>query len=319
MTKLAQSATDENDIQILVADDSRVYQKLIGKALAHERCTLLFAKSGRDALQILATHHPLVVITDWVMPDVTGIELCRHIRSNHEKSYIYVVLLTSVSDKDQVVTGLAAGADDYLTKPFHPGELIARVRVGCRIVGLHQQLQANNRLLEELALTDSLTGLPNRRAMEIWAVRELRAALRYDFLFWVVIADLDHFKEVNDGYGHEAGDIVLRKFADVLKANTRQSNISCRLGGEEFLLALTHIEKKNVQLLIERIRGQLESERFTFGGRSVSVTASFGISGFQGRKAPELGHLVSRADAALYVAKQHGRNRIEFADDSGCT
>ncbi len=313
MREAGQCATDEHDVQILVADDSRVYQKLIENALSQEQCSLLFAKSGRDALQILAKNHPALVITDWVMPDVTGIELCRHIRSNHEKLYTYIILLTSVSEKEQVVTGLAAGADDYLTKPFHPGELVARVRVGCRIVALHRQLQANNLLLEELALTDSLTGLPNRRAMEVWAVRELGAAARYGFAFWVVIADLDHFKDVNDRYGHEAGDIVLKKFADILKANTRQSNISCRLGGEEFLLALTHIEKENVRLLVERIRGHLERESFVFGSHSIAVTASFGVSGFGGRKAPELGRLVSLADSALYNAKQQGRNRIEFA------
>jgi two-component system cell cycle response regulator len=152
--------------------------------------------------------------------------------------------------------GLAAGADDYLTKPFHSGELMARVEVGRRIVELHRQVQAKNRLLEEMALTDSLTGLPNRRAVDVWASRQLSAAARHDFTFWVVIGDFDWFKMVNDTYGHEAGDTVLRTFADILKTHTRQSDICARLGGEEFLLMMTHADKVGTRTAVERIRNQ---------------------------------------------------------------
>ena len=138
------------------------------------------------------------------------------------------------SDKEQVVEGLAAGADDYSTKPFHAGELVARVAVGRRIAELHREIQAKNRSLEEMALTDALTGLPNHRAVDVWASREMSAAARHDFSFWVVMADLDSFKKVNDTYGHDAGDTVLKTFAEILKTHTRQSDICARLGGEEF-------------------------------------------------------------------------------------
>jgi two-component system cell cycle response regulator len=164
------------------------------------------------------------------MPGITGIELCAQIRGNRN-SYTYIILLTSNAHKDHIISGLAAGADDYLTKPFHSGELLARVAVGRRIVELHREIQAKNRLLEELALTDPLTVLPNRRAVEEWAMRQLSGAARHGFPFWVVMADLDAFKSVNDTYGHEAGDVVLKKFADVLKANTRTSNMCGRIGG----------------------------------------------------------------------------------------
>ena len=146
----------------------------------------------------------------------------------------HLILLTGNTDKAQVVEGLAAGADDYLTKPFHSGELVARVEVGRRIVELHREVQAKNRRLEEMALTDPLTGLPNRRAIDVWAPRELSAAARHDFHFWVVMADLDFFKKVNDIYGHEAGDTTLKTFAAILTAHTRGSDMCARLGGEEF-------------------------------------------------------------------------------------
>ena len=300
------------EFKILVADDSRLYRKLVEETLAHEQYAVCFAKNGREARDLLGEHRPALVITDWEMPDITGIELCGQIRSD-QGSYTYIILLTSNTDKDQIIKGLAAGADDYLTKPFHSGELLARVAVGRRIVELHRQIQGKNRLLEELALTDSLTGLPNRRAIEDWAVRQLNGATRHGFPFWVVMADLDSFKGVNDTYGHQAGDTVLKRFADLLRTNTRASNICGRIGGEEFVLVLTHAQKPNIQLVVDRIRHQLEAEEFRFGGHTLGITASFGISGFQGGEAPKFDQLIREADAALYAAKRAGRNRLEFA------
>ena len=191
--------------------------------------------------------------------------------------------------------------------------MLARVAVGRRIAELHRQVQAKNRLLEELALTDSLTGLPNRRAIEHWATRELKGADRHGYSFWVVMADLDLFKNVNDTYGHETGDLVLQKFAELLKANTRSSNMCGRIGGEEFVLVLSHIGKEDVVTAIERIRRQLEAQRFGVGASTLNITASFGISGLEGRSTPQFNELLRAADMALYAAKRGGRNRIEFA------
>src|SRR6266568_856723 len=261
-------------LRIVVADDSAVYRKLVENTLGNEQYAVVCGKNGREAIDLVAAHQPAVVITDWEMPDITGLQLCEQIRRDHD-SYRYIVLLTSNAHKDHIISGLAAGADDYLTKPFHPGELLARVAVGRRIVELHREIQAKNRLLEELALTDPLTGLPNRRAVENWAMRQLSGAARHGFPFWVVMADLDAFKRVNDTYGHEAGDVVLKRFADVLRANTRTSNICGRIGGEEFVVVITHIEKPNIQIVIDRVRRELEAQQFTFEGRILGVTASF--------------------------------------------
>ena len=168
-----------------------------------------------------------------------------------------------------------------------------------------------------MALTDALTGLQNRRALDVWAPRQLSAAARHDFAIWVVMADLDLFKKVNDTYGHDAGDTVLKSFAEILKVITRQSNICARLGGEEFLVMFPHADKKGAQTAVERIRKQFESKKFTFGNNTVTLTASFGVAGFCGTKPPDLNALVARADTALYAAKHNGRNRIEFELDSG--
>jgi PleD family two-component response regulator len=228
---------------VLAVDDSPIYRKLVERSLSGERYSLLFAKNGRAALDLFAEHQPAVVITDWDMPDIGGLELCRRIRRDFQGFRSHLILLTANTDKAQVIEGLAAGADDYLTKPFHSGELVARVEVGRRIVELHREVQAKNRLLEEMALRDSLTGLLNRRAVDVWASCQLSAAARHDFSFWVVMTDLDFFKKVNDTYGHDAGDTVLKTFADILKTRSRQSDICARLGGEEFLLMMTHADK----------------------------------------------------------------------------
>jgi len=301
--------------KILAVDDSPIYRKLVEQSLALERYTLLFAKNGREALDLFAKHQPAVVITDWTMPDIEGLELCRRIRRDFQGVYSHLILLTSNTDKEQVVEGLAAGADDYLTKPFHPGELVARVAVGRRMVELHRQIQAKNRSLEELALTDALTGLPNRRAIDVWAIRELSSAARHGFSVWVAMADLDHFKSINDTHGHDAGDTVIKSFAEILKANTRKSDMCCRLGGEEFLVVITHVEeKKHVTIAIEHTRKQFREQKFTVAGHTFGVTASFGIAGFRGCKPPDLSVLVAHADTALYTAKHKGRDRIEFAN-----
>jgi two-component system cell cycle response regulator len=300
-----------SNIQILVVDDSPVSRKVLEHALSDEPYTLLFAKSGEEALRFFQEHRPAVVITDWMLPDFSGPELCQRIRSDAQNCYTYIILLTSMTEKDSVVKGLAAGADDYLTKPFDSSELLARIGVGGRIIALHREIEEKNRLLEEAARTDHLTGLANRRAIEEWANRQLRGAARHGYPFWVVIMDLDSFKSVNDNYGHDAGDAVLQKFAEILRENTRASDLSGRLGGDEFLLILTHVERENIELTLDRLRQQFGSQIFAFNGQKVKVTASFGITGFQGKEAPEIGALVRQADKALYEAKQGGRNQVK--------
>jgi|SRR5258708_640146 len=299
-------------LPVLVVDDSPFSRKLVERALLGDSFSLLLAENGNKALQLFKEHRPKIVITDWMLPDYSGPELCERIRAESPDSYTYIILLTSMTEKEDIVKGLSSGADDYLTKPFDRGELLARIGVGRRIIGLHREIDAKNKLLEEMAHTDSLTGLPNRRAIEEWANRQLRGAARHGYSLWVVHADLDSFKIINDGYGHEAGDEVLKGFATILKENTRASDISGRMGGDEFLVVLTHVQEDQIRLTVERLRARFASKKFTFGGEGISVTASFGACGFQGKQPPEFSKLVQQADRALYCAKRAGRNQIKI-------
>jgi diguanylate cyclase (GGDEF)-like protein len=247
------------------------------------------------------------------MPDFSGLELCQRIRRATAKPYTYIILMTSRSKQADIVKGLEAGADDYLTKPFDAAELRARVGVGRRIVELNRELIAKSQKLEEAARTDPLTQLPNRRAIEAWASKQLRGAARHGFPFWVVVADLDSFKSINDTFGHEAGDDVLRQFADILRKNTRASDICGRLGGDEFLVVLTHIKPGNIEKTVSKFREPLAKLSFPFQGKSISVTASFGVAGFHGRDLGEFSKLLRQADLMLYEAKRGGRNLVKVS------
>src|ERR1700681_667980 len=298
------------DLQVLVVDDSPVYRKLVEHALEDNPYSLLFAKSGREALELFARHLPAIVITDWMMPDLSGLDLCQRLRADVHRGYTYIILLTSIAEKDNVVKGLAAGADDYLTKPFDPGELLARIGVGRRIIDLHRQIDAKNKLLEEMAHSDPLTGLPNRRAIEDWAARQLRGAARHGFPYWVVLTDLDSFKSINDNYGHAGGDMLLKEFGDILKSFTPPSDICGPLGGDEFLMVIPHVEADGIYKTVKRLREKLAEYQFEIGNEKVSITASFGIAGFSGKDTLDFTTLVRRADKALYAAKRAGRNLI---------
>ena len=296
---------------VLVVDDSPVARKLVEHALPKEEFRVLPAKTGLEALELFALHRPGLVITDWLMPDLGGIELCQRLRSRFRDSFTYVILLTSLAEKSNVVNGLRAGADDYLTKPFDAEELLARASVGRRFVELHREIEAKNRFLERLALTDDLTGLPNRRALEQWATKQLSGAVRHDFPFCLVMADLDQFKSINDAHGHDAGDAVLKKFAEILQINTRQCDVCGRLGGDEFLLVITHSEEDGVRQAIEHLREQIEAQRLTFGGHEVGITASFGMASLNRGQNLDFERVLVRADVALHSAKRRGGNRVE--------
>jgi two-component system cell cycle response regulator len=297
-------------LRILAVDDSPFSRKLLELALHGQPYEVAFAKDGQQALASISQFRPHIVITDWMLPDLSGPELCRRIRGESKAGYTYVILLTSNVEKESIVEGLAAGADDYLTKPFHEKELVARIGVGRRIIEMHREIEEKNELLEAAARTDFLTGLPNRRAVEEYAAKQLGGAIRHGFPLWVMLADLNKFKMVNDQYGHLAGDEVLKRFAMILKKNTRKSDICGRLGGDEFILVVTHVPVGHVTNLADRLGATFTIEEFTFEGQNVQITASFGVGGFEQPDRPEFCDLLARADSALYEAKTDGRVRV---------
>jgi len=202
------------NFEVLVVDDSPVYRKLVEQVLSAEPYVLRFARNGAEAMRLFLEHSPCIVITDWMMPDFSGLELCQRIRAENSRLYTYIILMTSNTEKENLVKALGAGADDYLTKPFDPGEMLARIGVGRRISELNRELDAKSRKLEEAARTDPLTGLPKRRAIEEWTAKQLRGAARHGFRLWVVLGDIDNFKTINDTFGHDAGDIVLKRYSE---------------------------------------------------------------------------------------------------------
>jgi two-component system chemotaxis response regulator CheY len=306
---LQMSTSSHTTARVLIAEDSPVCRKLLEVVLAGQPYELRFVTDGVEALDQLVEFQPDILISDWLMPGLSGLELCRHIRTSGNP-YTYIVFVTQNANTEHLVEGLDAGADDYLAKPFATGELLARIRVGCRTVQMRRKIEAQNALLEKTARTDHLTGLPNRLAVEEFASKQLQAAMRHKYGFWVVVTDLDKFKLVNDTYGHFAGDEAIKRFATVLKANTRASDICGRLGGDEFLLIMTHGEKKSMIQTVERLRADFANESCVLNGHEVLVTASFGIAGFDGTGEPTLQELLTRADHALYSAKAFGRNQV---------
>lgn len=297
---------------VLVVDDSPVYRKLIEHVLSAQPYTLLYAPDGKEALQLYRDHSPSIVITDWMMPDVSGVELCRQIRSDDSRPYTYIILMTGNTQRANVVSGLAAGADDFVTKPFDDAEMLARIGVGRRIIDLNRELAAKSQKLEAAAQTDALTELPNRRALEEWSSKQLSGAIRHGFHFWVVLCDIDSFKTTNDTFGHEAGDAVLRAFAESLKTSIRTSDICGRLGGDEFLMVITHVNQEGIALTLNRLREKFASRSFRFSGQNVKVTASFGAVGFQSKAPRDFRELLRKADQMLYEAKRKGRNRVQL-------
>jgi len=295
--------------RILIAEDSPMCRKLLESILEKRPYELCSVANGREALDAFARFCPDIIITDWMMPDVSGIELCRQIRKAQD-GRTYIILVTQKSEEQDVIEALDAGADDYVTKPFNTGELLARIRVGCRTAQMGREIEAKNALLEKAARTDHLSGLANRLAVEEFAAKQLSAAIRHKFNLWIVVADLDKFKLVNDTYGHLAGDEAIKRFATILEANTRAADMCGRLGGDEFLMVMSHGNKKAIVQTIERLRSDFADEKGNLNGQPVSFTASFGIAGFDGTEKVTLRDLLMRADHALYLAKESGRNQV---------
>ena len=300
----------EHRPRVLVVDDDRLSRRILEQALGASGCDVDTAVDGQDALAKVRSHRPDIVVTDWQMPRMDGLTLCRILKGSDETRFTHVLMMSARGETDAKVTSLENGVDDYLVKPIDPVELIARVRVGLRLQKALRDLAAKNEILEKLALTDALTGLANRRAFLDALDAEMARVRRHDHPASLLFLDLDEFKRVNDSHGHAVGDEVLAAFSQVLSRGCRRGDLAARIGGEEFAVLLPMTGRVAAALVAERIRRATNALPL---GRSVEVpvTVSVGVASTEDSPSPfQAAELLGRADAALYRAKEGGRNRV---------
>ena len=299
---------------ILIIDDSAAYRAEIRKVLedAGDFASILEASDGLVGLKILLKEQIDVVLSDLEMPVLDGEKLLEVNNAEGHGVPIPFLFLTASQDRDRITRVLEGGASDVVKKPFHAPELVARLRLHLKIKQLQEELIVKNRRLELLSSTDEVTGLKTRRYVNDMLEIEFKRAKRYGQSLSILMADLDHFKDVNDAYGHQAGDVVLRGTADRLIGLLRGTDVAGRYGGEEFIIILAHNELGGAQVAAERWRDAIGSAPFKLpDGSEVPVTVSIGVATYdESMLSPE--QLISAADTALYIAKGNGRNRVEI-------
>jgi diguanylate cyclase (GGDEF)-like protein len=304
-------------VRILVAEDEITFRHMLKTFLSKWGYQVVVVSNGLEAWKVLqGEDRPRLALLDWMMPNMDGVEICRAIREKKPDPYIYLLLLTSRDQKQDVVEGIEAGADDYLVKPFDPQELRARIHAGERIIELEDRLIRAQEALRELATHDSLTGLLNRRACLDSLLAELSRGCRTGNPVCVVMADIDHFKRINDTHGHLTGDEVLCEVTRRMKRSLRRYDTIGRFGGEEFLLVLPECGLEEGVKLAERICHRVGSEPVKAKDKRIEVSISLGVAVANQLVPADLEALLGSADAALYRAKEAGRNRVEFSPKS---
>jgi two-component system cell cycle response regulator len=291
---------------ILVEDDSNV-SLLLTRQLQRSGYSVKHAPTMAAARELFRDGAWDLAILDRGLPDGDGLLLCKELRASSQHGYI--IMLTGESSDEAKLEGFEQGADDYVTKPFQLDELIARIRAGIRIVGLQKALLETNRRLEELSLTDGLTRVGNRRAFDDRLAVAYEHARRYERPLSLVLVDVDHFKRINDRYGHDAGDAVLRVVADVIAGSSRQTDFVGRIGGEEFAVLLPETPLFEAMQFGEKIRSAIAATRTSAPD---PVHVSIGIANMPHSHVNGVTELFHAADQALYRAKANGRNRVEM-------
>jgi two-component system cell cycle response regulator len=293
-------------VKVLIADDDALSRKILEDCLSEWGYDIIMANNGNEAWDILEnSDRPNMAVLDWMMPGMDGVEICRRLRLLNLPNYVYVILLTARSKREDIINGLESGADDYIIKPFNREELKSRLKIGQRIIELEHRIL-------RLASTDYLTGLMNRRAFLERLERELNRCEREVSNMGIIIMDIDHFKRVNDNFGHQVGDLVLQELSGILAKLCRVYDFIGRYGGEEFIVCLPGADKWNTYKIAERMRSTIENSKIILLDKesSISVTASFGISSLEPGQIKNADRLINEADEALYRAKDQGRNRV---------
>jgi diguanylate cyclase (GGDEF)-like protein len=304
-------------MRVLIADDDDVSRLELESLLTRAGYEVVAVADGAEAWDVLqGLNPPRLAVLDWFMSDMDGIDVCRRVRESPALEDVYLILLTSRSDQDSVTAGLEAGANDYVTKPFNRSELLGRLQVGERLIGLHAELAARAKELAALATTDDLTGVGNRRAFDTRLEAECLHAFHYGAPFALILLDVDHFKSLNDQHGHPAGDGTLKTMGRLLSSASRKTDYVARFSGEEFAVILVSTDMAGAKEAAERFRKKIEAEPWPYR----AVTASIGIAS-GGSSRVIAAELIRQADEALCFSKQHGRNQathwgdVDFANE----
>jgi two-component system cell cycle response regulator len=306
---------------ILLAEDDPVTRMLMTRFLKNAGYEVDAVCNGTEAFERMTKRYYPMLVTDWEMPEMDGVALCKAVRNMQLDGYVYSLLLTARDSKEHIIAGLEAGADDYLVKPVHEPELVARLNAGRRILALEHSLRAANQRNRILSITDALTGAYNRRYLMEQLPREVERCRRYAYPLTVLMCDLDHFKHINDQCGHAAGDDVLQQFASRSQKSIRSnSDWIARYGGEEFLIVLPETAHADGMFVAEKLRALVANTPFNTRMGEIPMTASFGVAS-TGPNGPDLTlkveSLIRTADECLYISKVDGRNRCTGKETTG--
>ena len=300
-------------MKALIAEDNPGFRSALEKLLKKWGYDAVPAVNGKQALELLSRDDPpRLAILDWMMPELDGVEVCRRVREQNREPYIYILLLTAKDTADELIEGMEAGADEYLRKPVNTQELRVRLRAGRRIIDLQEELVRAHELLRKQASRDSLTEFYNRGAMFEVLSRELKRAERESVSLSLIMTDLDHFKQVNETFGHPAGDAVLREAARRMAACVRPYDAPCRYGGEEFVIVMPGCEINDAIARAEDIRAKVAATPIHVPEGLIHVTCSVGVTATTGPGRFDSSALLHEVDEALYIAKNKGRNRVEI-------
>jgi two-component system cell cycle response regulator len=301
-------------VKILIADDEPVSRRILERLLTKWGYEVVSAEDGKVAWeQLNAPEAPRIALLDWMMPGRNGVEVCKEMRANRPQPYTYILLLTAKDAKESVVEGLESGADDYLTKPFHPQELKARLRVGIRLLELEDSLVQAREAMRFKATHDALTGVWNRGTILETLDREITRSQREGVSLGVLIGDLDHFKSVNDTYGHLTGDEVLREATARMQSCVRSYDAVGRFGGEEFLILLPGCDAAATADKAEQVRAAIAKQPVETNTGPLKITISIGAVATANCPDQKAKQVLLVIDAALYRAKEEGRNRVVMA------
>jgi diguanylate cyclase (GGDEF)-like protein len=314
MKKIKQYHTlPEKMIKLLIAEDDLVSMKILEKHAKTWGFDVYTANNGKKAWNTFQKENTQIAILDWMMPRMSGIELCEHIRQKTSEEYAYIILLTSRKNQNDVITGLIAGADDYITKPFNIPELKVRLKIGSRIIKLQQQLLESKRKIQEIAIHDGLTTLLNRAEIVRILSEAFEQARREKKPLGAIMLDIDHFKKINDNFGHQTGDSVLTKIAIRLKENIRPYDKIGRYGGDEFLVVLPNCGLIEVAQIAERLRVSICKKKIKTENQLLNISTSLGCTSLENPNISSPKELMNISDHALYEAKKEGRNQVVIA------